>query len=418
MSIAIKTPGISQAELNYMGYSYLARLGTILETFQLWDDHLSTDILQWGKAVLETVSRDTDSFSFQEVKCHIQILNTKILVDSLFQEPLKDPVLDGPWTWEKSRLDQYRNATNSCNSPFTGAPFPIKEEHSFVKAILAWKNSLPSILSIGSWEDSLISKKNSYFQLMDTLPNPKVARVAYQILVEGSLRLQEEKTINQKLFAMHLKMQEWDRELEEKCDLEIQCFQKKIDEQSKRYQSNLKEMTIRCENRIKSLEEDQKRERQLLQQKQEELEEQGKEMGAQLLEIYFIADQQLEKAKEQDRRIDQLTGEHKTLSGRCQMVQDLNEDLSKQAAQLTHTVHKLESDKSALESSISDAKQRCSNLENRYSACQKSYEAVALENEKMDKELTSAQGEISSMAGRITSLESRDFNDDSSCIIL
>jgi len=118
-------------------------LAQILDTYESWEDHLSLRLYEWGARVIEVApkfNKDTDANLKLKVDEYIHVLMREILLNPLNGLPLKDPILDREWVWEKSMLDEYK--TLSLLSPYDAKPINATV-HLFAKAMLGWVQSLP-----------------------------------------------------------------------------------------------------------------------------------------------------------------------------------------------------------------------------------------------------------------------------------
>jgi hypothetical protein len=96
-------------------------------------DYLSEDLSQWGVEVIskwKTVHKTQQAIQ-NLIEVSFNQLNN-ILIDPIFREPLKSPVLVRKWTWEKSRLDEYTKPPFDKNPfcPFDGKPIDIIKPHA------------------------------------------------------------------------------------------------------------------------------------------------------------------------------------------------------------------------------------------------------------------------------------------------
>lgn len=114
----------------------IERLQAIFEKYRHWDDRLSLRIFEWGAKVSQINFEDlSQSEKMDKVERKLEKLANKILVDSLAQLPLKDPVIDGGWVWDKSILEDYKKYFD--RSLFTNEPINAVP-HDFAKEIIEW----------------------------------------------------------------------------------------------------------------------------------------------------------------------------------------------------------------------------------------------------------------------------------------
>jgi hypothetical protein len=118
-------------------------LSIILNKYLTWNDLLSEDIKRWADNALDASEIENPQAAMRKVESDINDLFIKILVSSNLRIPLKEPILDGLWTWEKGELAEY--CTKFRNSPLEGFPlnFPAMRPHRFCMEIMAWAKSLP-----------------------------------------------------------------------------------------------------------------------------------------------------------------------------------------------------------------------------------------------------------------------------------
>lgn len=136
--------------------SSLDDLSIILVKYRDWKDVLSSQIHSWGASSFLWDGGEPTPEELRMSVIKVDQLRTKILVNPLDQSPLKAPLLDGAWTWEKWMLDDYEVCCKEINTQFL-SPFDNglirAEEHTFAKETLKWLNSL----TISSSSSALIT---------------------------------------------------------------------------------------------------------------------------------------------------------------------------------------------------------------------------------------------------------------------
>jgi|GEM_PF-4799404 len=124
----------------------IENLSAILEKYITWDDVLSYRIQEWGEKVLMPLESDDENLALKKIEERAFELFSKVLY-SHFLSPLKHPILDGKWTWEKTELQSYcEKYKNELRSPF-GSCGPMNFEamkvHAFAVDIITWAQELP-----------------------------------------------------------------------------------------------------------------------------------------------------------------------------------------------------------------------------------------------------------------------------------
>ncbi len=122
----------------------IQELGTIFERYNEWRDRLSLNLHVEGGKIFEditvicTAGQTIPIHVIQDfANRHFSKLNI-LLVNDLDRAPLKDPMLDGEWVWEKEVLDTAKAL--SPISPFTGQPF-AEIPHQFAKSLIEFIKS-------------------------------------------------------------------------------------------------------------------------------------------------------------------------------------------------------------------------------------------------------------------------------------
>lgn len=139
--------------------SHINRLGDLLIEYDSWSDPLSENILFWAE---ETFSKVKDeAFEFNETTKNFllkrihKLLNKKLLSSfdkAPFKDqrisPLKNPILERDWTWEKEILEDYQTCWQiACQglplkSPFDKQEMKTIRSHELAKEIQKWAKDL------------------------------------------------------------------------------------------------------------------------------------------------------------------------------------------------------------------------------------------------------------------------------------
>lgn len=112
----------------------LANLDFILNQHphEIWNDRVSRRLRLWCD---ETRALSANDPQVLQNKCNE--LFSKILIK--FNRPLKEPVLERGWVWEKKLFESYR--LDWSLSPFDGKPMEDIRPHSFAQQIISWARS-------------------------------------------------------------------------------------------------------------------------------------------------------------------------------------------------------------------------------------------------------------------------------------
>lgn len=152
----------------------IKQLQLIKDRFCKESDLLSKNIVKWAGdcryVSLGTSFVDSDSLSSIQpaIRQGIDALAREVLVDSLTETPLENPVKDGIWTWDAAVVKDFCSEGSGI-SPLTSLPFSDPMEvHEFAKEMLYWKKCLicpippcqdliPSQLTIADVEDPRVA---------------------------------------------------------------------------------------------------------------------------------------------------------------------------------------------------------------------------------------------------------------------
>jgi hypothetical protein len=118
----------------------------IFEKFEEQTDPLSINIRHWGANLFETAANTANSEKIMQIvqEC-LGILVYEILVDPINQAPLKDPILERSWVWERQMHSEYRK--HFSVSPLDEiAMLENPPPHFFAKEMLAWVKGIESIV--------------------------------------------------------------------------------------------------------------------------------------------------------------------------------------------------------------------------------------------------------------------------------
>lgn len=123
--------------------SLLGRLDKIKKDHLEWKDPLSIQLRDWivGFIYFFPNKNDRDEKRIHQMIRKIDYLIRQILVDPLHSAPLKEPVLERHYVWERKVLENYKKY--SQNSPFDRQKMNAPETHLFAVSMLNWLKLLP-----------------------------------------------------------------------------------------------------------------------------------------------------------------------------------------------------------------------------------------------------------------------------------
>ncbi len=128
----------------------------ILDRYESWHDPFSERLFRWGVEILPSNLPEGHIPSEEEIAYGAQKvdeLTREILISPLDRAPLREPVLERQWLWERWQLEDFQ--TLFLLSPFDGMPFEEIQRHRFAEELLYWLQSLAeNIPSSGESSDS------------------------------------------------------------------------------------------------------------------------------------------------------------------------------------------------------------------------------------------------------------------------
>jgi hypothetical protein len=126
----------------------LDKLATIFGKFSEWNDPLSQRVFSWGVSTLEKIEDPAEEEAFIKLAMErTDELMREILINPIDGQPLKEPVLEHTWTWERWIHTDYRHLFNGI-SPLDGGPMENDPPpHLFAQEMLQWAHRfVPAIL--------------------------------------------------------------------------------------------------------------------------------------------------------------------------------------------------------------------------------------------------------------------------------
>ncbi len=139
----------------------------ILDRYETWNDPFSQRLFRWGVEILPAHLPDDYVPNEEEVAYgaqKIEELRKQILISPLDRAPLREPVLEREWLWERWQLEDFQTLYHL--SPFDGMPFEEIRRHRFAEELLYWLQSLAENRSPSLGESSssgeLIEMSRSY----------------------------------------------------------------------------------------------------------------------------------------------------------------------------------------------------------------------------------------------------------------
>lgn len=200
---------------------YIENLGDLLLKYENWNDSLSEKLLKWGnKTFLEVkdpnfvINEDTK----QRALNRINKLTHQILINPLGGSPLRAPVLERTWIWEKSDLEDY--AALRSQSPFDEQQLEAARPHDFALDMLKWISGVQKTFNLTTDTLSISQTHGTLVVSSETIPNSFARCITYLSLANNFLTRQQNKN-NLQLKEILQNLREQRRTMEEKLEAEV-----------------------------------------------------------------------------------------------------------------------------------------------------------------------------------------------------
>jgi hypothetical protein len=162
----------------------------ILQRYEGWNDRLSRKLVRWGNGVVEA-ARVMGSEPVERLPVIARAWQARLdglLVDQLTATPLRDPVVERDWTWERGMHALYRGQFRL--SPLDKQPMsPEPPPHLFAQALIQMRR--PEVAS----QELVVSDQQDSLQVAACgakLPRSKLRQLAKNAVVrEGLVEFQE-----------------------------------------------------------------------------------------------------------------------------------------------------------------------------------------------------------------------------------